>query len=102
MLTRRDTNKAVTGTPEHSPPALCLQRSYNPLKAPRADTKIMTGWNVRWGAQTLGLSSEVSHVNRGELKKCLRPKFIAHCSFGRSSYQVRDASKRFVHATGAD
>jgi len=24
---------------------------------------------------------------------------IAHCSFKRSGYQVRDASKRFVHAT---
>jgi hypothetical protein len=29
-------------------------------------------------------------------------KLIAHCSFKRSGYQVRDASKRFVHATRVD
>jgi len=27
---------------------------------------------------------------------------IAHCSFKRSGYQVRDASKRFVDATRVD
>jgi hypothetical protein len=29
-------------------------------------------------------------------------KLIAHCSFKRSGYQVRDASKRFLHPARVD
>jgi hypothetical protein len=62
-----------------------------------------SGQNVRWAHRLkVCVPARQMLTRAAEAEQPNGLKLIAHCSFKRSGYQVRDASKRFVHATRVD